>query len=228
LLVCNMPVFDIIDLGLCDYKDVLEKQHAMVEKRIAGEAGETFIFVEHPPTITLGARASANKLLLDAEAITAKGIELVSIRRGGGTTAHNPGQLVLYPIVNIKHLQLGVAEFIRGLEKVGIELLSRFGLNCQRRNGFPGLWIGEKKIASIGVKIKKWTTYHGMAININNDLDIFDYIVPCGLDNVEMTSLKTQLGKSVDMQNVKDELKNILEEHFINHPKTSKKRPCRH
>ncbi|OHB41820.1 MAG: lipoyl(octanoyl) transferase [Planctomycetes bacterium GWC2_45_44] len=205
---------NIIDCGLKDYQSVLVMQKKTVKDLQTGAGSDTVFIVEHPPVITLGARSSANKLLEDSETIKNAGIEIVEIRRGGGTTAHNPGQLVIYPIINLKNRSLGVSDFVHLLEKIGIELLAELGVKCETIKSLPGLWTGEKKIASIGVQVKKWITFHGIAINISNDLSIFDLIVPCGLDNVIMTSAEKQLGKKVNMNNAKDILKKILLEKF--------------
>ena len=204
----------VIDCGLADYRQVLQLQHQLREKRRLGEIQNTVLIVEHPPVITLGARQSANKLLADRADLVQKNIDIVDIRRGGGTTAHNPGQLVFYPILNLQDLCLGISEYIRKLESIGTELLEQSGINTERRKGFPGLWVGAKKIASIGVRVSKFITYHGMAININNDLSIFDYITPCGLDGVEITSVLKQTGKHCSMTLVKERLSQLLIRHF--------------
>jgi lipoate-protein ligase B len=196
------------------YEAALKLQRKLLEKRKHNQIGNTILILEHRPVITLGVRQSANKLLANKTELAQKNIELVQIRRGGGTTAHNPGQLVFYPIINLKSAKIGVTEYIRMLETIGIEFLSLFGLQSQRRKGFPGLWIENRKIASIGVKIEKWITFHGMAINVNNDLSIFDMIIPCGLDDVVMTSVLEETGKDIKMADAKEELKKILIKHF--------------
>jgi len=187
------------DCGQMPYAEALALQQRLCAARQADEVDNTVLIVEHPAVITLGARKSENKLLADEATLHAQGIQTIAIGRGGGTTAHNPGQLVFYPILKLKTLNLGVNEYVRQLEDIGIDLLAFLGVESQRRKGFPGLWVGDKKIASIGVQIKKWVTFHGMAINLNNDLSIFGYIVPCGLDGVSMTSAQAELGKPVDI-----------------------------
>jgi lipoyl(octanoyl) transferase len=204
----------IKDCGLADYRQVLQQQHELRGKRRRGEIPDTVLITEHSPVITLGARQSANKLQVSRESLTQQGIDVVDIRRGGGTTAHNPGQLVFYPILNLQDLGLGVSEYIRELEAIGIELLEEFGARSTRRKGMPGLWVDTKKIGSIGVRISKFITYHGVAINIHNDLSIFDFIVPCGLDGVEMTSVLKETGKHYFMSLVKDKLSQLLTRHF--------------
>jgi lipoate-protein ligase B len=204
----------VYDCGLEDFRRVLDLQHRLVEHRRRGDIVNTAFIVEHKPVITLGARQSANKLLIERDKLVQKGIDVVETRRGGGTTAHNPGQVVFYPILNLQELNLGVSEYIRILEQIGIELLELFGVKSERRKGFPGLWVDDKKIASIGVRVSRQITHHGMAININNDLSIFDYIVPCGLDNVKMTSVKNETGKEYPMTDVKEKLKTLLFKYF--------------
>ncbi|MCE5341829.1 MAG: lipoyl(octanoyl) transferase LipB [Planctomycetaceae bacterium] len=201
---------EIIDCGIRDYNTVLAMQEkALVELQTGSDEEKVFI-VEHSPVITLGVRTEKNKLLKSSEIIKKSGIEIVPIHRGGGSTAHNPGQLVIYPIINLKHHNLGVSDYVHLLEKNGIEFLAALGVKSETKKGFPGLWVGEKKIASIGVQIKKWVTFHGIAINISNDLSIFDFIVPCGLDNVTMTSAEKELGRKIDIEESKKILKTIL------------------
>ena len=193
---------------------MLEVQHKLVEQRRQNEIGDTVLIVEHQPVITLGARQSANKLLIERDKLITQGIDVVEIRRGGGATAHNPGQIVFYPILNLQELRLDINQYIRTLEQIGIELLDRLGVKSDRRKGFPGLWVNDKKNASIGVRVSRQITHHGMAINIQNDLSIFEAIVPCGLENVKMTSVFNETGKKYSMQEVKNKLKTLLLEHF--------------
>jgi lipoic acid synthetase len=200
--------------GLADYREVLQLQHDLREKRQQGQIPDTVLIAEHPPVITLGARQSANKLLANRSELAQKGIDVVDIRRGGGATAHNPGQIVIYSILNLQGMGLGITEYIRELEAMGTELLEELGVCAERRKGLPGLWVGDKKIASIGVRVSKFVTYHGMAINIQNDLSIFDFVVPCGLEDVEMTSVLKETGKKYSMQEVKEKLSRLLTRHF--------------
>jgi len=207
-------ILQIRNCGLADYREVLRLQHELRDKRRRGEIPDTILIAEHPPVITLGARQSANKLLVSRDSLTQQDIDVVDIRRGGGATAHNPGQLVFYPILHLQELGLGISEYIRELEAIGSELLQQLGVRSQRRKGLPGLWAGGKKIASIGARISKFVTYHGMAINIENDLNIFDFIVPCGLDGVEMTSVLNETGKRCPMSHIKKKLTQLLINHF--------------
>ncbi len=209
----------IRDCGLADYRQILYIQQLLREKRQQNEIPNTVLIVEHPAVITLGARQSSNKLLVNREDLTQKHIDVVDVRRGGGTTAHNPGQLVFYPILNLQKTGLGINEYIRELEAIGAELLEQLDVHSTRRKGAPGLWIGERKIASVGVRVSRYITYHGMAINIQNDLSIFDFIVPCGLDNVEMTSVLKETGKHHSMNKIKQKLAELLTEHFSSNEK---------
>ena len=204
----------IYDCGLKPYDKMLQFQMILVNHRRQGKIPDTVIMVEHTPVVTLGARESSNKLLATPEDFAAKNIDLVPIRRGGGATAHNPGQIVFYPILDLSALKLGVTEYIRQLEQIGTELLDAFAVTAVRKQGYPGLWVGQKKIASIGVRVSRHITQHGMAINISNDLSIFNTIVPCGLDGVTMTSVLTETAATPDMAAVKDKLKQLLTKYW--------------
>jgi lipoate-protein ligase B len=205
---------EVTDIGLMGYADALALQTDLCLKRQEDLIPNTVLLVEHPAVITLGARKSENKLLAQPLRLTQSGVDLLQVGRGGGTTAHNPGQVVMYPIIKLKTLNLGVSEYVRTLEQIGIELLDSLGIAAERRKGLPGLWIGERKIASIGVQIKKWVTYHGIAINICNDLGIFGHIVPCGLEGVQMTSVLAETGQQADMNDIKHQLKSLCRKHF--------------
>jgi lipoic acid synthetase len=204
----------ICDCGLADYRHMLQLQHQLCQKRREDKIPNTVLITEHSPVITLGVRQNANKLLESRSDLAQQNIDVVDIRRGGGATAHNPGQLVFYPILNLQQLGLGISEYIRELEAIGAELLEQLGVWSERLKGFSGLWVGDEKIASIGVRVSKFVTYHGMAINIQNDLSIFDYLVPCGLDGVEMTSVLKETGKRHEMAQVKEKLSKLLIGHF--------------
>ncbi len=206
----------IRDLGLADYREVLALQQQLNAQRQAGRIGDTVLIVEHPPVITLGARRSANRLLIEPDELARRGVDLVEIRRGGGATAHNPGQLVFYPILHLQPLKLGISEYVRTLEAIGIDLLAWTGVTAERRKGFPGLWIGPRKIASIGVRVSRFVTYHGMAINICNDLTLFDAMVPCGLDGVQMTSVQKETARPCDLAALKQQLALRLAHYLIN------------
>jgi len=202
------------DCGIAPFSDVLQLQHRLHEHRRLGHISNTIIIVEHHPVITLGAHRSANRLLVTTEYLANRNIDLVNVRRGGGVTAHNPGQVVFYPILQLSDFAMAVSEYVWQLEAVGIELLRRLGLSVRRREGLRGLWVGRKKIASIGVRFSKGVTYHGMAINIRNDLGIFEHIIPCGLDGVQMTSALNETHNKIPTADVKRILASILRDHF--------------
>ena len=214
----------IIDCGLAEYNKILDLQMQLQEQRRSNQIPDTVLIVEHYPVITLGARKTANKLLINEEQIKSKGVDIVETRRGGGATAHNPGQLVFYPILNLQQLNLSISNFVGRLEKVGREMLTRLAVESQTLKGFPGLWVVKRdtryetrdmrKIASIGVRVSRFITHHGMAININNDLSIFDLFVPCGLDGVKMTSVLKETGNEFSMTDVKQILTQIIQKHF--------------
>lgn len=204
----------IRDCGVMRYGKVLREQQDLCKQRQEDKICNTVLLVEHEPVITLGARKSENKLLAGEQELKKKGIEVVKVGRGGGTTAHNPGQLVVYPIVKLRSLGLGVNEYVRELESIGIEVFEYFGVKCGRRKGYPGLWVGERKIGSIGVQVKRGVTLHGMALNINNDLSIFANIVPCGIEKVVMTSLIKETGGETVMEDVKEKASEFCRSHL--------------
>ncbi len=184
------------DLGLMDYLEALELQHRLVEKRIAGEIHDTVLLLEHSDVYTLGRRGLE-------ENIIDRSIPVYRVERGGDATYHGPGQLVVYPIVNLNENRLGVAEFVRILETVCINMLSRYGIRAELVEKKPGVWVNGKKIASIGLAVKNWVTYHGLALNINTDLSKFYGIRPCGMDPDMMTSLHILLGRRIELEEVK-------------------------
>ena len=216
--ICNRksPARPLVirDCGLTPYAEALALQLDLCAKRRQDAIDNTVLLVEHPAVITLGARKSENKLLQTRENLTRLGIDVVDVRRGGGTTAHNPGQIVAYPIIKLKSLALDINGYVRQLEAIGIDLLARFGIAAARRKGYPGLWIGEKKIGAIGVQLKKWVTLHGMAINISNDLSIFENIVPCGIEGVRITSVKNETGTTEPIAGVKQRLSRLFVKYF--------------
>ena len=208
------PELEIQDLGLTDYRQTLKLQKELWQKRYDNEIPNTVLLVEHLPVITLGIREEKNKFLVGREQLSEKNIAVVEIRRGGGATAHNPGQLILYPILNLKELKLGISDYVHKLESMTMKLLKQLNVEAERKKGFPGIWVGEKKIASVGVRVSRLVTFHGLAINIYNDLSIFDNIIPCGIDGVEMTSVYMQTKVKHSMKKAKSILRDILIETF--------------
>lgn len=189
---------EILDLGLIDYGKAYELQLKLVERRIMDKIPDTLILLEHPHVITLGKRLSAIDL-------KPQGVPVFKIERGGEATYHGPGQLVGYPIINLNSLRLGVWEYVHKIEEILIRVLKSFGINAGRREKAPGVWIeGKRKIASIGLAIKHWVSYHGFALNVNTDLSYFKLITPCGFPPDIMTSMEKELGHLIDMKSVKE------------------------
>lgn len=201
-----------IDCGLMAYQEALELQTHLHEEVVAGSIPSVVMLVEHPPVITLGFHKAHNLLLHSEQQLTSLGIEVVQIRRGGGVTAHNPGQLVVYPIVNLSAFGFRVAPFVHYLEQLAMDVLATIGVQSNRRNRYPGLWVDMRKIASVGIQIARGVSMHGIAINLFNDLGIFDHMVPCGIDGVEMTSAAQEGGRVIPMQ----QLKTVVQSSCVN------------
>lgn len=195
---------NVLDLGCADYKATWDLQKKIVEDVVLGQSSETLILVEHPHVITRGLKYhSAPKPNTD--------VPVIDIERGGGPTYHGPGQLVGYPIIHLTGRGLKIADYIRTLEGLLIETLFQFGIKGERAKGFAGVWVGNKKIVSIGVAVRRWVTYHGFALNVNTDLNYFKTIHPCGLEPEVMTSMESILGYQVSMSEIKKTLMQIFE-----------------
>jgi len=196
---------EILDWGRTRYADAWRRQEERVAQRNAGEAPDALIFTEHEPVFTLGVRRGAEQNLLWNEAeLARRGVEVVTTNRGGDITYHGPGQTVGYPIVNLAPRK-DLHAWLRFLEDVMIAGVAHFGLTAGRNPGKTGIWIERRKIAAIGVAVKKWTTFHGFALNVNNDLSPFTGIIPCGITAADgtVTSLQLELGRAVPLEDVK-------------------------
>lgn len=193
----------VLDLGRKDYKQVWDLQKTIHDKRVRRDIPNTLILVEHDPVITMGKSGEKTNVLVPVDLLKTKGVQYYEIERGGDVTYHGPGQLVGYPIFDVKDGLAGVKPFIRGIEEAIIATLNDFGIIGQRKEKMIGVWTEKGKICSIGVAVKRWVSFHGFALNVNTDLSYFDLIVPCGLKNVEMTSMQQILGKEISMQEVK-------------------------
>ena len=196
------------DLGLVEYGRALALQEACVEQRRGGDGQDTLLLLEHPPVYTLGRGADARFVLNPGQ------VPVQRVSRGGQVTFHGPGQLVGYPILALFGRRRDVHAYIRRLEDVLIQTLASYGLPARRREGLTGVWCGEDKIASIGVGIRRWVTFHGFALNIDPELSYFDRIVPCGLADVRMTSMARALGRPISVQTVKSRLAQIFAATF--------------
>lgn len=202
-------------LGSTDYRSGLELQEGLVRARAAGETGDWLLFPDHPPVLTVGRNPSAGALLADAGTLRRRGIELHEVSRGGDITWHGPGQLVGYPILDLTPHDRDLHRYLRGIEEVLIRTAAAYGVGADRSPGRTGVWVGDDKLASIGVAVRRWVSYHGFALNVNPDLADFEFIHPCGLEGVRMTSLARLLGTaSPSLEAVRRRAAEILAGHF--------------
>ena len=199
---------DVRRLGIIGYQAALDLQHRLVEDRKAGRIGDQLLLLEHPPVITLGVRTRHDRshLLQTPESLAAQGVELFEAGRGGDVTYHGPGQLVGYPILDLKPDRCDVHRYVRDLEDVLIRTVAAFGIDAGRVAGLTGIWVGSGKLAAIGVRISRWVTSHGFALNVNTNLDHFRLIVPCGITDKGVTSIERLLDRKVLMAEVEDEV----------------------
>lgn len=186
-----------VDLGRMEYAACTELQRQILEKVVAGELPHTLLIVEHPPVLTLGASFHTENLLFPPEYYAEKGIALHPTERGGDVTYHGPNQLVAYPIFNVAEFGKDLHKWLRDLEESVIVALRAFGLEGERSPVNTGVWIDDKKVCAIGIKIRRWVSMHGIALNCDNDLSPFQTIVPCGIKTHGVTSLSESLGKRV-------------------------------
>ena len=193
-------------LGVVSYADGLELQKSLVEQRRAGEVPDQLLLLEHPPVITLGVktRNTRSNIVASPELLERHGVEVFETGRGGDVTYHGPGQLVGYPIVDLKPDRCDVHRYVRDIEEVMIRAAARFGVTASRLPGLTGAWVGDEKLAAIGVRIARWITSHGFAFNVNTTLNHFDFIVPCGITGKGVTSLQKLLDRTVPMDEVGD------------------------
>lgn len=194
---------EVRDLGLIDYDDAYRIQKESVARVLAGGTQVLFL-CEHPAVITLG-RLAREANILNGEAIARQGIRVIPIDRGGDVTLHAPGQLVVYPILNLAQTNRDLRLYMHKLEQVAIALLKSFGIVANRISGKTGVFVGSEKIASLGIGVRRWVTFHGLGINVHTDLKLFELIKPCGLD-VRMTSMSRIKGEAVEMGEVKKRL----------------------
>jgi lipoyl(octanoyl) transferase len=172
---------EVRELGRVNYGEALALQEELVAARQRGEVADQLLLLEHPHTITLGRNGRMENLLASEAALASAGISFYPINRGGDVTYHGPGQLVGYPIVDLREWKRDVGAYVRGIEQTMIDTLADYGIEAGRIAGLTGVWVGERKIGAIGVHIGRWVTSHGLALNVSTDLSYFQYIVPCGL-----------------------------------------------
>lgn len=193
---------NVVKLGKMRYQEALEIQEKLLGMRKRDSCGDTLLLVEHPHVITLGKRGKMENILLPVEELRRSGTEIYEASRGGDVTYHGPGQIVGYPIMNLKNHGRDIKKFVRNIEEIFITLLDReFGITAGRINQYTGVWVGQEKITAIGFAIKHWVTMHGFAFNVNTDLNRFKWIVPCGITDKGVTSVQKLLNKPQDYEN---------------------------
>jgi lipoyl(octanoyl) transferase len=190
------------------YAEALALQRALAEDRRAGRIGDTLLLVEHPHVLTLGVRGDGGRshILASDHTLAMRGVEIHETGRGGDITYHGPGQIIGYPILDLKPDRCDVHRYVRDLEEVLIRTVADFGIEAGRVEGLTGVWVGREKLAAIGVRIARWITSHGFALNVTTDLDYFSLIVPCGIADRGVTSMATLLGRPVDSSDVSDRI----------------------
>jgi lipoate-protein ligase B len=204
----------ILDLGLIDYKEAWDLQHDLWARRVRGEVPDLLLFLEHPHVITLGRRGNRSYLIASPEVLEAMAIPIYHVERGGDVTYHGPGQLVVYPIFNLKEYGYRLIRYVDQLEEVILCVLKDFGMEGRKDSLNRGVWVNGDKIASIGVTIKRWVSFHGFSLNYETDLKYFDLIHPCGLVGKKMTSMKKILGEKVRREDLVVSIRSHFKEIF--------------
>ncbi|MDH6353891.1 lipoyl(octanoyl) transferase [Dysgonomonas sp. PH5-45] len=216
---------EYLNLNLIEYAQAWQLQEKLFDANLEAKKNETpttntLILCEHPHVITIGKSGKTENLLYSDEYLTQKGVSVFRINRGGDVTYHGPGQLVGYPIFDLEHYHLGLRQYIYNVEEVIIRFLSRYNISAERLEGATGVWIDThdarkaRKIAAIGVRSSRFVTMHGFALNINTDMSYFSLINPCGFVDKGVTSVEKEIGRKLDMQSVKEEIKHLFTEVF--------------
>ena len=204
----------VYHLGRLPYRRAWDLQRALVARRKVGEIPDTLLLLEHPPVITLGRNGHRQHLLSSPETLQEQGIEFVETDRGGDITYHGPGQLMGYPILDLSVIRKDVVWYVRTLEEVLIRAAADFGIRAGRREKLTGVWVDGCKLAAIGVRISRWFTSHGFALNVETDLGSFQHIVPCGITACPVTSLRELLGNLADLGQVRERVTQHMGELF--------------
>lgn len=204
----------LIDLGKIGYRAAWALQQETFEGRREGEIGDTLIVARHLPTLTLGKSSRREDIYLPADRLCKEDIELVEVERGGGVTYHGPGQLVLYPIFDLRNFDKDLREFVSSLERTMEETANLYGVPSETRPGYPGLWVPNKddKLGSIGLYLKQWVSMHGLSLNVSLTKATSELLCPCGLDEVQLVSLADYA--EVELQEVKNDLLNVFQDVF--------------
>ena len=205
--------YTLLRPGLTPYQDAWQLQRSMAD-RVREGAPPALILLQHPPVYTLGVRGNDEHLLLSQEAYLARGAEVVRSDRGGDVTFHGPGQLVGYPVIDLRAWGQGPVWYVSSLESMLIDVLARFGIVAARAEGRPGVWVGREKVAALGVRVSRGVTTHGFALNVNTDLSYFTHIVPCGLADAGVTSMQRLTGETFAMEVVEQETIAAFERQF--------------
>ena len=205
---------EILNLGNMKYKKAYELQLELIKKRAAGEIPDTLILVEHPPVFTIGSSGTDEHISVSRDFLESSGIEVFETNRGGDITYHGPGQIVAYPILNLKEHKQDLHWLLRQYEEVTIRLLEEYGITARRIDGLTGVWVGDEKITAIGVGVRRWVSYHGFAFNVNPNLEHFSYIIPCGIRDKGVTSLSKLQGEEMDMDEMRKKVIKYFAEVF--------------
>ncbi len=208
-----LPHIEILDLAIAPYGEVLKLQES-IHKKCVREQTHTILIVQHTPVITMGHFADDSDFVIPVETLKRQNVDIFKIERGGKLTAHMPGQIVVYPILALNALNLSTRAYVSILENTVMEVLRSYGLQSSVDKEFPGVWIGQSKIAAVGVRIKDRATMHGLALNVNNELGLFQAIIPCGIQNRTVTTLQNVLQSSVDIKEVQGRLVQTLVSHL--------------
>jgi lipoate-protein ligase B len=201
-VVTNLHPCRAFRLGVIPYEDALRLQNSLAEARGNGDIEDTLLVLQHPPVITLGRSGKVDNVLVSQAALEEKNIQVFFTDRGGDVTYHGPGQLVAYPILDLKLHGLGVPDYVWKLEEVLIRVLAGFGITAARVEKLRGVWVGKEKVAALGVHLSRWISRHGLALNVNTDLDPFRLIHPCGITDRGVTSMAKILGKPLPMEEI--------------------------
>ena len=210
-----MPKILIEDWSLIPFREAWSRQEAYVRDIQKGVRPSTLILCEHPQVLTIGREGGEQNVKIDPALLSLQGIEMIPINRGGDITAHNPGQLIGYPLFNLSEYKQDLHWFLRSIEDIIVQVLKEYGIVSGRVDGKTGVWIQEeRKICAIGLHCSRWVTSHGFALNVNNDLSIFDLIIPCGIPDKEVTSMSQEQGKNADMEELKEKCRKAYLEYF--------------
>jgi lipoate-protein ligase B len=204
--VQNVNTLNVFQLGMTDYASAWDLQRRLFRLRMEGSIGDLLLLNEHRHVYTLGKRTDENHLLAERQELTRRGIEVCSVDRGGDVTYHGPGQLVGYPILDLHHYYCDIHRYLRDLEEVIIRSLAEYGVGASRDPDLTGVWVGDEKIAAIGIKVSRWITMHGFALNVSTDLSYFERIIPCGIHHKGVTSLARLLGRNLPMDEVSEKI----------------------